>query len=405
MAVGSVPGVQACGGQDERLTFSRGSQESPTRTILPEYDQKCYLCPGNTRANGEHNPKFENTYVFVNDYSAVMEEQQEYLPDSKDGSLASRLLRAEAVTGKCYVICFSPNHNLTLADMTPSQILPVIETWTNIYSAHLDPKSSLAKLAAAIQIPQLSQGPISAPNAQYRYMQIFENKGTAMGCSNPHPHGQIWTTTSLPEEPAMELVQLSKYRQEHDGCHMLVDYAQLESQQKVRTVFENEGFWAGIPYWAVWPFEVMIVPRQHKRSLVDFTKTERAQLAEAIAEVTRRYDNLFETQFPYSMGIHQAPLQGTAEEVESSHFHIHFYPPLLRSATIRKFQVGYEMLAEPQRDITPEQAAERLRTCGGELYRKKLESSSTNGVNGVNGTNGINGTNGVNGVNGVNGHH
>lgn len=261
---------------------------------------QCYLCPSNTRANGEQNPKFENTFVFVNDYSAVMEEQQEYRPDSKDGSLASRLLRAEAVTGKCYVICFSPSHNLTLADMSPAQIVPIIQTWTNIYVAHLDPKSPLAKLASAMNIPQLPQGPLAPPNAQYRYMQIFENKGTAMGCSNPHPHGQIWTTTSLPEEPANELVQLSKYRKDHGGSHMLVDYADLESNEKTRTVFENESFWAGVPYWAVWPFEIMIVPRQHKRSLVDFTQNERAQLAETIAEITRRYDNLFETQFPYS---------------------------------------------------------------------------------------------------------
>jgi UDPglucose--hexose-1-phosphate uridylyltransferase len=258
------------------------------------------LCPGNTRANGEHNPKFDNTFIFVNDYSAVMEEQAEYRPDSKDGSLASRLLRAEAVTGKCYVICFSPSHNLTLADMTKSQIVPIIETWTNIYTAHLDPKSVLAKLAGATSIPPLSQGAISLPNAQYRYMQIFENKGTAMGCSNPHPHGQVWTTTSLPEEPAAELQQLIKYRREQGGAHMLVDYAELESKEKARTVFENEGFWAGVPYWGVWPFEILITSKQHKRSLVDFNKEERAQLAEAIAEITRRYDNLFETQFPYS---------------------------------------------------------------------------------------------------------
>lgn len=229
-----------------------------------------------------------------------MEEQAEYRPNSKDGSLASRLLRAEAVTGKCYVICFSPSHHLTLADMTPAQILPVIETWTNIYVAHLDPKSPLAKLAGTMTIPSLAQGNLPAPNAQYRYMQIFENKGTTMGCSNPHPHGQVWTTTSLPEEPSTELQQLSKYRQEQGGCHLLVDYAELESKEKTRTVFENEGFWAGVPYWAVWPFEIMIVPRQHKRSLVDFSKQERAQLAEALAEITRRYDNLFETQFPYS---------------------------------------------------------------------------------------------------------
>lgn len=261
------------------------------------------MCPGNTRAEGQQNPDFKETFVFVNDYSAVMEEQEEYRPDSKDGSLASRLLRAEAVTGKCYVICFSPSHNLTLADMTAAQIVPIIETWTNIYAAHLDPKTVLAKIANATSIPQLSQGPIDVPKAQYRYMQIFENKGEAMGCSNPHPHGQIWTTTSLPEEPGTELQELIKYRHEQGGSHMLVDYAELESKEKTRTVFENEGFWAGVPYWGVWPFEILLTSKQHKRALVDFTKEERAQLAECIAEITRRYDNLFETQFPYSKFI------------------------------------------------------------------------------------------------------
>jgi UDPglucose--hexose-1-phosphate uridylyltransferase len=232
-----------------------------------------------------------------------MEEQEEYHPDSKDGSLASRLLRAEAVTGKCYVICFSPSHNLTLADMTPAGILPIIETWTSIYAAFVDPKSALAKLAAASSIPPLAQGTLDVPHAQYRYMQIFENKGDAMGCSNPHPHGQIWTTTSLPEEPNTELQQLFKYRKEHDNSHMLVDYARLESTEKTRTVFENEGFWAGVPYWGVWPFEILLTSKRHTRALVDFTKAERAQLAECIAEITRRYDNLFETQFPYSKSL------------------------------------------------------------------------------------------------------
>ncbi|KAF2188575.1 galactose-1-phosphate uridylyltransferase [Zopfia rhizophila CBS 207.26] len=350
----------------------QGLQESPSRTTLPEYDPECYLCPGNKRAQGQQNPKFDRTFVFVNDFSAVKEEQTEYHPEGKDGSLATRLLRAEAVTGKCYVITFSPSHHLTLADMTPAQIVPIIETWTNLYTAHLSPKSPLAQVTSATTIPPLCQTEIAKPNAQYRYMQIFENKGTTMGCSNPHPHGQIWTTTSLPEELGLELQQFRKYKREQGGAHLLADYAELESREKERTVFENESFWAGCPYWAVWPYEVMIVSKQHKRALVDFDDNERGRLAEVIAEITRRYDNLFETQFPYSTGLHQAPLDGSEEEIEASHFHIHFYPPLLRSATVRKFQVGYEMLAEPQRDITPEQAAERLRNCGGELYRKKL---------------------------------
>lgn len=271
-----------------------------------------------------------------------MEEQQEYRSESKDGSLASRLLRAEAVTGKCYVICFSPNHNLTLADMNAGQIVPVIETWTNIYTAHLDPASPIAKLAAATTIPPLSQGSLAVPNAQYRYMQIFENKGTAMGCSNPHPHGQVWTTTSLPEEPALELVQLSKYRQEQGGCHLLVDYAELESKEKIRTVYENESFWAGVPYWAVWPFEVMIVPRQHKRSLVDFTKHERAELAECMAEITRRYDNLFETQFPYSRSYTELKVQNMRlTTIQAWEFtRLHFKVRLTKSSQVTSTSIS-----------------------------------------------------------------
>jgi UDPglucose--hexose-1-phosphate uridylyltransferase len=308
-------------------------------------------------------------------------------------AIASRLLRAESTTGKCYVITFSPAHNLTLADMPSRDILPIIETWTKIYTAHLDRNSPLYR---ACELNSLPNGvAIEAPRQQYRYMQIFENKGSAMGCSNPHPHGQIWTTTSLPEEPSLELQNLLRYRQEQGGSHLLVDYAQLESEKGERTVYENRSFWAGCPWWATWPFEIMVIAKTHKRALVDFDQTEREDLADALAEVTRRYDNLFETNFPYSefelrrsrvadldqitltltiagMGLHQAPLTGSDEEVEASHFHIHFYPPLLRSATVRKFLVGYEMMAEPQRDITPEQAAKRLRDCGGELYRKKL---------------------------------
>ena len=193
-----------------------------------------------------------------------------------------------------------------------------------------------------------------------------------MGCSNPHPHGQIWTTTSLPEEPAIELEQLKKYHREQGGGHLLIDYARLEREKKERVVFSNSTFIVVCPWWATWPFEIMVLPLKHVRSLVDMSETERQDLAEALVETTRRYDNLFETTFPYSMGIHQAPLDGSDEEIECSSLHLHFYPPLLRSASVRKFLVGYEMLGEPQRDITPEQAADRLSKCGGELYRRKL---------------------------------
>ncbi|KAF2836027.1 galactose-1-phosphate uridylyltransferas-like protein [Patellaria atrata CBS 101060] len=319
----------------------QGQQEEASKTTLPDHDLSCYLCPGNARAGGDVNPQYESTFVFVNDYSAVKEEQAEYNPADQDGSLSSRLLRAESVTGKCYVITFSKAHNLTLADLSPSQILPVIDTWTRIYTAHLSPSSPLAQVAGATSLPPHGHSEsFAAPNRQYRYMQIFENKGAAMGCSNPHPHGQIWTTTGLPEEPALELEQLKKYRREQGGSNLLEDYAILESTKEERVIFENGNFLTLCPWWAIWPFEVMIVSKQHKRALVDFNDQERLGLAESIAEVTRRYDNLFETHFPYSMGIHQAPLEGSKEEIEASHFHIHFYPPLLRSATVRKFLVG-----------------------------------------------------------------
>lgn len=288
--------------------------------------------------------------------------------------IESRFLKAEPVTGKCYVLTFSSAHNLTLADLPPIEILPVINAWAEIYAAHLSPASPLAKNAPPTHVqPATPHISIAKPKEQYRYMQIFENKGAAMGCSNPHPHGQVWTTSTLPEEPAAELEQLRRYRHEHGGSHMLEDYAALESRKQERVVFENEAFLVVCPWWATWPFETMIISRTHKRALVDLSDSDKTLLAEAIAEITRRYDNLFETHFPYSMGIHQAPLDGTAEEVDASYLHLHFYPPLLRSATVRKFLVGYELMAEPQRDITPEQAAARLRGCGGELYRKKLE--------------------------------
>lgn len=291
--------------------------------------------------------------------------------------LPSLLLKAEPVKGKCYVVTFSKAHNLTLADLTPQQILPVIKTWTELYTYHLSPSSPIAKLAKPIHMPPITsnQDP-TRPSPQLKYMQIFENKGAAMGCSNPHPHGQIWTTTGLPEEAALELTNLEKYHREQGGSHMLVDYAQLEVVKKERVIYSNSSFLVLCPWWGVWPFETMILPFQHKRSLVDLSELEQLDLANAISETTRRYDNLFETQFPYSMGIHQAPLEGSNAETEASSLHLHFYPPLLRSATVKKFLVGYEMMAEPQRDITPEQAAARLRSCGGELYRNKLGNPS-----------------------------
>ncbi|KAL2258410.1 hypothetical protein VTK26DRAFT_8290 [Humicola hyalothermophila] len=354
----------------------QGQQEAPSKNKLPEYDPKCYLCPGNQRAQGDKNPIYQSTFTFVNDYSAVKEEQQEYNPEpaAKD-DVASLLLQAQPVTGRCYVLTFSPKHHITLADMTAEQILPVVDTWTRIYASHLSPTHPQAAQAASVlsSIPPNPDGEMEPPKANHlRYMQIFENKGAAMGCSNPHPHCQVWTTSTMPEEPGKELVQLTKYVREHRGRHLLGDYARLEMDKQERVVWQNAGFLVVCPWWAVWPFEVLVIAKRHVRSLVDMTAQERLQFAEAVQEVTRRYDNLFETSFPYSSGIHQAPLDCTEEEAEASWFHMHFYPPLLRSATVRKFLVGYELLAEPQRDITPEQAAARLRNCGGELYRNAL---------------------------------
>jgi len=351
----------------------QGQQEAPSLNKLPEYDEKCYLCPGNKRAQGDSNPQYKNTFAFVNDYSAVKEEQQEYKPESKPDDVASLLLQAQPATGRCYVLTFSAKHNVTLADMSAQEIVPVIQTWTRTYASHLSPSHPLkAEAAKALEtIPPNPDGEVDPPKHQLRYMQIFENKGAAMGCSNPHPHCQIWTTSTLPEEPGKELTQMSKYRQEH-GRHLLEDYVKLEMDKGERVVWQNDAFLVVCPWWAIWPFEVLLIAKRHVRALVDLTDAERLQFAEAVQEITRRYDNLFETNFPYSSGIHQAPLDCTHDEAETSWFHMHFYPPLLRSATVRKFLVGYELMAEPQRDITPEQATVRLRDCGGELYRKTL---------------------------------
>lgn len=352
----------------------QGQQEGPSKNQLPQYDPTCFLCPGNKRAQGDSNPQYTNTFVFVNDYSAVKEEQQEYTPPVVGDDLEALLLQAQPVTGRCYVLTFSPKHDVTLADMAAAEILPVVRTWTRIYATHMAPGHPLhAQAAKFLAESKEDQALPDTPKEQLRYMQIFENKGAAMGCSNPHPHCQVWTTSTMPEEPGKEATQMAKYRAAHGGRHLLGDYVELEMEKGERVVWQNDSFLVVCPWWAVWPFEVLVLPKRHVRALVDLTDAERTGFAEAIQEVTRRYDNLFETNFPYSSGLHQAPLDCSAEEAEASYFHMHFYPPLLRSATVRKFLVGYELMAEPQRDITPEQAAARLRDCGGELYRKLLK--------------------------------
>lgn len=256
--------------------------------------------------------------------------------------------------------------------MPAIDIVPVIEHWTRIFANHLSASNPLAKVAERLDISMPKEA-APTPKDEYRYMQIFENKGSAMGCSNPHPHCQVWTTSTLPEEPAKVLAQMTKYRANNGGRHLLEDYVKLELAKGERVLWQNDAFVVVCPWWAVWPFETLVIPKRHVRSLVDFETEERLRFAEAIQEVTRRYDNLFECSFPYSSGIHQAPLKGTVDEIENSYLHMHFYPPLLRSSTVKKFLVGYELLAEPQRDITPEQATARLRDCGGELYRNKLK--------------------------------
>ncbi|KAI7859726.1 galactose-1-phosphate uridylyltransferase [Circinella umbellata] len=316
----------------------QGHRESAQIEKRPEYDPTCYLCPGNQRANGENNPTYTSTHSFPNDFAAVKSEQPA-MPDTNDD-----LLRVEGVRGECHVICFSPRHDLTMAEMSVNEITNIVDQWTTSYQ-------DLAK------------------KEYIKHVQIFENKGAAMGCSNPHPHGQLWATEQIPEEPQVELESLQQYKKDHnDGC-LLCNYVKREQQKsQERIVIENDSFVCIVPFWALWPFETLVLPKEHITSLPKMTKEQRVDLADMLRRVTCRYDNLFECSFPYSMGIHQAPVQG---EYDYAHFHLHFYPPLLRSATVRKFLVGFEMLGEPQRDLTPEQAAARLRACSEVHYKHR----------------------------------
>jgi UDPglucose--hexose-1-phosphate uridylyltransferase len=305
----------------------QGHQEDLSGTNTVEYNPECYLCPGNTRSNGTVNPSYTSTYTFINDYSALTDDTPHFRVDE------SSLLIAHSEKGICKVVCFSPKHNLTLAEMDNSAIELVIKTWQNEYH-------ELGKL------PFIN------------YVQIFENKGEIMGCSNPHPHGQIWAQDSLPVEPAKEQKsQLAYFRRRKSS--LLSDYLQLEIEKKERIVYENEEFIVLVPFWAIWPYETMIIPKGKFQHLLQLNNKEINQFADAIKVITTKYDNLFRTSFPYSSGIHQAPTDG--HEHEEWLMHMHFYPPLLRSATIKKFMVGYELLANPQRDITAEASASILR--------------------------------------------
>jgi UDPglucose--hexose-1-phosphate uridylyltransferase len=308
----------------------QGQVEKVATKHEPEYDPTCYLCPGNPRAGGVLNPRYAGTFVFENDFAALK-------PAARDDRLDLEnrgLLVAEGEPGVCRVICFSPRHDLTLATMPPKEIESVIRTWT-------------------AQFQELAQ------MSQINHVQIFENRGSMMGASNPHPHCQIWATHSVPDIPARELAGQANHIERHNSC-LLCDYIQLEDRLEIRVICQNDGFVALVPFWAVWPFEVLVCSRRHLGTFPEFNEAEVVLLAQLLQQVTSTYDKVFDVPFPYSMGFHQSPTDGNPHH--EWHFHAHFYPPLLRSATIRKFMVGFEMLGMPQRDITPEGAAAHLKS-------------------------------------------
>ncbi len=290
----------------------------------PAHDPECYLCPGNARANGQPNPDYSDVYVFDNDFPALT-------PDRSGAADADPLFKLEPVSGTCRVICFSPDHSKTLPELSVRQIRSVVDCW-------------------AAQTAELGR--------DHAWVQLFENKGATMGCSNPHPHGQVWASSHVPDQPAIEDVHQRRYFEEH-GSTLLLDVATREAGGE-RQVMANADWLAIVPWWATWPFETLLLPRHKVQQIDQLSDGQRDSLAEALKELTSRYDNLFGCSFPYSMGWHGAPF--VAGDQSHWQLHAHFYPPLLRSASVRKFMVGYEMLAEAQRDLTPEQAAERLRS-------------------------------------------
>jgi UDPglucose--hexose-1-phosphate uridylyltransferase len=299
--------------------------ESP-QSRPPAYDPGCYLCPGNLRAGGARNPDYSSVFVFDNDYPAL-------LPDTPHTAYGGdALFVAQGESGFCRVVCFSPRHDLHVAQLPAEVIGNIVDCWAQQY----------AELASMSDVGAVT---------------IFENRGAAMGASNPHPHGQIWAESSVPNELIEETDGLRAFAREHGAC-LLCTYAARELEIGERVVYANEAFLAVVPFWAIWPFELLVLPRRHRSSLDRCSAEERAALARLMGDVTARYDRLFGVAFPYTMGFHQQPCDGAYDEW---HLHGHYYPPLLRSAEIRKYMVGYEMLAQPQRDVTAEQAAQRLR--------------------------------------------
>ena len=313
-------------------------EKTPTRS-LPPYDPTCYLCPGNERAGGVCNPLYTGTFVFDNDFAALLPE-----PSAEAHGKDSPLLVSEPERGICRVICFSPRHDLTLPELDRPAIETVLDTWAG-QSADLGERDFI------------------------HYVQVFENKGEVMGASNPHPHSQVWASGHIPNEPGKELAAQTDYFNENHRS-LLGDVIAEEHKRKERILAANDHFTALVPFWAIWPFEVLLsAHRPGLTRLTELTSAETSALADILKTITTRYDNLFEVSFPYSMGFHQAPLDG--QNHREWLLHAHFYPPLLRSATVRKFMVGYEMLAMPQRDITPESAAERLRTLPEIHYKQR----------------------------------
>ncbi len=304
----------------------QGHEEKPPPDERPSYDPDCYLCPGNARAGGACNPEYDGTFVFDNDFSAL-------LPDTPHHGSSHPLLHYEGQQGTCRVVCFSPRHDLTLPEMDLPAVRCVIDVW-------------------AEQLNELG--------SRYRWVQVFENKGAMMGSSNPHPHGQIWAIDSMPNEPAKEHHQQQVYFAERRRP-LLVDYFKSEVDRQERIVAQNDHWLVLVPFWALWPFETLLMPRRHVLRLPDLDGTERGALAQILRTLLIKYDNLFEVSFPYSMGWHGAPTGQQCADDAHWQLHAHFYPPLLRSATVKKFMVGYEMLGEAQRDLTAEQAAGRLR--------------------------------------------
>lgn len=314
----------------------QGKVEKKAPDNRPQHDPTCYLCPGNERAGGFKNPVYKDVFVFQNDFSALV-------PDIPEGKYEKKdLFKAESERGFCKVICFSPRHDLTIPEMELQDIKKVVDLWCQEYK---------------------SIGALDYIN----HVQIFENKGDIMGCSNPHPHGQIWAQYSLPVEPAKESKMQNEYFNKNRKT-LLGDYLEEELIAQERILVENEHFVALIPFWATWPFETMILSKRPVQNILQLSEDERLGMADAYKKLTVMYDNLFEVSFPYSAGIHQAPTDG--KDHPEWHLHMHFYPPLLRSATVKKFMVGYEMMANPQRDITAEQAADRLNALPKQHYKQ-----------------------------------